>query len=220
MKVIRITQKILAIISLVAGCLFVISFIDIALYDLNMPHIFHWENDKPYGDLNLSFYLLGLPMIITFPAALISIILVRFVTPRRLNKFVFISLSGPLMVLFFQFILLPLLPQPSFSIRMKRTIVVEMHNIERFPDEKMDYLETWCKEYFPSFSEKYQPDLSLEEQDKLIQEIKEWFFVNKDYLFYTTKGFLLDEEAKKAGIPTEEYRKTHPWPKEENKDKQ
>lgn len=48
-----------------------------------------------------------------------------------------------------------------------------------------------------------------------------WWNENRDYLYWSDKDnrFVTDEEAKKADVPTEEYRQTHPWPKEENEDK-
>jgi hypothetical protein len=46
-----------------------------------------------------------------------------------------------------------------------------------------------------------------------------WLQENKNYLYLSDKDnyFVIDEEAKAAGIPTEEYRKTYPWPTEPNK---
>lgn len=46
-----------------------------------------------------------------------------------------------------------------------------------------------------------------------------WWDNNKDYIYCDparemTRYFRIDEEAKKSGIPTDEYRKTYPWPKE------
>ncbi|MFC1524962.1 HEAT repeat domain-containing protein [Planctomycetota bacterium] len=54
----------------------------------------------------------------------------------------------------------------------------------------------------------------------VIEKLKEWWRENKDYLYWSEKDghFVIDQEAKAAGIPTEEYRKTHPWP-EENESK-
>lgn len=46
---------------------------------------------------------------------------------------------------------------------------------------------------------------------------KKWWKENKDYIYWSDKEnkSLIDEEAKKTGIPTDEYRKTHPWHKED-----
>jgi len=43
--------------------------------------------------------------------------------------------------------------------------------------------------------------------------------VKTDYVYWSEKdnSFIIDQEAKAAGIPTDEYRKTHPWPTEEKK---
>jgi hypothetical protein len=61
----------------------------------------------------------------------------------------------------------------------------------------------------------------LEDQIIIMKQWKIWWEENKDYLYWSDKDnhFVIDEEAKAAGIPTEEYRKNHPWHKEENKDK-
>jgi len=46
---------------------------------------------------------------------------------------------------------------------------------------------------------------------------RNWWKENKEYIYWSDKEkkSLIDEEAKKAGISTGEYRKTHPWPKED-----
>jgi len=46
-----------------------------------------------------------------------------------------------------------------------------------------------------------------------------WFHENGSYLYWVEsilndRCFAIDQEAKTAGIPTDEYRKTHPWPKD------
>jgi hypothetical protein len=48
--------------------------------------------------------------------------------------------------------------------------------------------------------------------------LKQWG-ESKQYIYIDRSFFEIDEEAKSAGISTDEYRKTHPWPKEEQKDK-
>ena len=61
---------------------------------------------------------------------------------------------------------------------------------------------------------------SAEEQDaKVFKIIKNWWDNNKDYFYWSDaeNHFVIDEKAKAIGIPTEEYRKTHPWPKEPDK---
>jgi hypothetical protein len=68
----------------------------------------------------------------------------------------------------------------------------------------------------------------LTSQDGIISDIKQisinysaayeeytyWWNTNGNYLYWSEEEdhFVVDEEAKAAGIPTEEYRKTHPWP--------
>jgi hypothetical protein len=49
------------------------------------------------------------------------------------------------------------------------------------------------------------------------ERIKEWWDRNKDYLYWNNSinRFIIDDEAMAAGIPTDEYHKTHPWPKED-----
>lgn len=56
---------------------------------------------------------------------------------------------------------------------------------------------------------------------------QKWWKENKNYLYWSSYlsdvsdrkyyRYFIDKEAKKAGIPTEEYRKTYPWPKEKKK---
>jgi hypothetical protein len=56
--------------------------------------------------------------------------------------------------------------------------------------------------------------------EESIKQMGLWWELNKNYLYWSDKEnhFVIDEDAEKAIIPTEEYRKTHPWLKEENKD--
>jgi len=65
----------------------------------------------------------------------------------------------------------------------------------------------------------YNPNESLTKKEQAISKLEEWWQENNDYLYWSDKEnhFVVNEEAKKAGIPTEEYRKTHPWPKENGK---
>lgn len=67
----------------------------------------------------------------------------------------------------------------------------------------------------------YNMNKSRKENEESIRQMRKWWQENKDYLYWSDKEnhFVIDEGAKAAGIPTEEYRKTHPWPKEENKNK-
>jgi hypothetical protein len=60
-----------------------------------------------------------------------------------------------------------------------------------------------------------------EEKAKVVEQWEKWVNENVFYLYWSDEAnhFVIDEEAKTAGIPTEEYRKTHPWPKEEELDK-
>jgi len=60
-----------------------------------------------------------------------------------------------------------------------------------------------------------------EEKAQVIEQWVKWVNENVSYLYWTDKSnqFIIDQEAKAAGILTDEYRKTHPWPKEENKGK-
>jgi hypothetical protein len=41
-----------------------------------------------------------------------------------------------------------------------------------------------------------------------------WWRTNSPFLTWweRTNQFIVDEEAKNAGVPTDQYRKTHPWP--------
>jgi hypothetical protein len=75
-----------------------------------------------------------------------------------------------------------------------------------------------CLKYFPADSpfKNYHLPMPLIEKQKLLREIDEWWRINKNYLFWDdkTNKFKMDEEAKAAFIWTDEYRKTHPWPKE------
>jgi len=66
---------------------------------------------------------------------------------------------------------------------------------------------------------KYSSAMSLEEQKTLIKELDKWWRENKNYAVWDekTNKFKMDEEAKAAGVWTEEYRKIHPRPKEEKK---
>jgi hypothetical protein len=67
----------------------------------------------------------------------------------------------------------------------------------------------------------YTSRLSKQDKIKEIKRITLWWNENKDYLFWDEQynKYIVDEEAKISGIPTDEYRKTHPWPKEPNKPK-
>ena len=69
----------------------------------------------------------------------------------------------------------------------------------------------------PYYTEKYKPGLSVEGQRKIVMEIDEWWRANENYLDWNSDKFIMDEEAKTAGIPTDKYRKTHPWPKDKDK---
>lgn len=44
-------------------------------------------------------------------------------------------------------------------------------------------------------------------------EWERWFAENRNYLIWSEKRqrFLVDTDAKKEGVPTREYRKSHPW---------
>lgn len=68
-------------------------------------------------------------------------------------------------------------------------------------------------ETIPYRSEKYKPGLSMEEQKSVITDLSKWWQANRNYLIWEENKFILDQEAQTAGIPTDEYRKTHPWPK-------
>ncbi|MBI4707328.1 MAG: HEAT repeat domain-containing protein [Candidatus Omnitrophica bacterium] len=61
---------------------------------------------------------------------------------------------------------------------------------------------------------RYNKLIPDEEKDKELNDLITWLYENKIYFHWDKKNscFIIDEEAKKAGIPTEEYRKTHPWP--------
>ena len=60
----------------------------------------------------------------------------------------------------------------------------------------------------------YKLDGDEKENRLAVKRFEKWHEGNKSYLYRYTKGRIaIDKEAKKAGIPTEEYRKTHPWPK-------
>ncbi|MFA5794300.1 MAG: HEAT repeat domain-containing protein [Candidatus Brocadiia bacterium] len=63
---------------------------------------------------------------------------------------------------------------------------------------------------------------SNENEDTLTKKWKQWWNDNKSFLYWSDKvnNFIVDEEAKAVGIPTKEYRKTHPWPKEPDKPKE
>lgn len=63
---------------------------------------------------------------------------------------------------------------------------------------------------------KYNRNGTLQQQQNDLKTLEHWWKENKDYLYWSEKDvhFVVDEEAKTAGIPTEEYRKTHPWPKD------
>jgi hypothetical protein len=63
--------------------------------------------------------------------------------------------------------------------------------------------------------DKNLPSLSFEEQRLIITEMDEWWRVNKNYLIHKSPRFIMDTEAKAARIWTDEYRKAHPWPKDE-----
>lgn len=96
--------------------------------------------------------------------------------------------------------------------------------IQYLQDENVE-IRDWAAETIMTFLArrefpKYIFGKSIEEQRDGINEIKKWYLVNKDFLYwdYDKTRFYIDDEAKTAGIPTDEYRKTHPWPKEE-KDK-
>ncbi|MFA5795120.1 MAG: HEAT repeat domain-containing protein [Candidatus Brocadiia bacterium] len=55
-----------------------------------------------------------------------------------------------------------------------------------------------------------------------INRLELWWNTNNQYLYWSEKEghFVVDQEAKAAGIPTEEYRKTHPWSKEDKSNEQ
>jgi hypothetical protein len=59
-----------------------------------------------------------------------------------------------------------------------------------------------------------------EDRENAIKAWENWWNENHDYLYWNEKYklFEIDKEAKKAGTPTKEYRKTHPWPKEKKTD--
>jgi len=63
--------------------------------------------------------------------------------------------------------------------------------------------------------EYYDPEYRQERPKRWKQFISE----NLSFLYWSTEMgnfvVVIDEEAKAAGIPTEEYRKTHPWPAEQ-----
>ncbi|MFC1524966.1 HEAT repeat domain-containing protein [Planctomycetota bacterium] len=50
-----------------------------------------------------------------------------------------------------------------------------------------------------------------------IAKWQKWIDENYDYICWSNEKdyFVIDQEAKTAGIPTDEYRKTHPWPKQD-----
>jgi hypothetical protein len=57
---------------------------------------------------------------------------------------------------------------------------------------------------------------------KYCDALKKWYETNKDYLVVITNNFapnvfiiMIDKESKTAGSPTYEYRKTHPWSRED-----
>jgi hypothetical protein len=54
-----------------------------------------------------------------------------------------------------------------------------------------------------------------EEKTKVVEQWGKWVNENVNYLYWSdgANQFVIDQEAKAAGIPTEEYRKTHPWVK-------
>jgi hypothetical protein len=85
-------------------------------------------------------------------------------------------------------------------------------------DEKL--VEIIPSGMFRAFPDIPQTDVKEELEknwDKYCSKMKNYYEINKDY-FVPEFYFIVDEKAKAAGIPTDEYRKTHPWPKEENKD--
>lgn len=63
--------------------------------------------------------------------------------------------------------------------------------------------------------EKDTPE-NIESQIKIIEQ---WWQQNKDSIYWQRYRYggnlLIDQESKAVGIPTDEYRKTHPWPKED-----
>lgn len=89
--------------------------------------------------------------------------------------------------------------------------------IKALDDEKEDV----CKYVLMSLIKITGKDFKNDPDNKSSALWKGWWKQNKDYLYWCekTKHFVVDEEAKKAGIPTEEYRKTHPWPKEQESDR-
>ncbi len=44
---------------------------------------------------------------------------------------------------------------------------------------------------------------------------RDWFQANSNYLVWSDRDsrLIVDEEARQARVPTEQYRKAHPWPK-------
>lgn len=66
----------------------------------------------------------------------------------------------------------------------------------------------------------FNPEGTVGERKKSIQEWEVWLKDNQLYLYWdnTKEIYLINQEAKAAGIPTEEYRKTHPWPTDNKPD--
>lgn len=60
-----------------------------------------------------------------------------------------------------------------------------------------------------------------EEKVKVIEQWEKWVNENVNYLYWSDEAnqFIVDQEAKAAGVPTDQYRKTHLWPKEKEPDK-
>jgi hypothetical protein len=63
-------------------------------------------------------------------------------------------------------------------------------------------------------------DYNTQKWNQVKMTLNNWWEENRDYIYVinqqskSTFEFAIDHEAKAAGVPTDEYRKTHPWPAE------
>jgi hypothetical protein len=98
----------------------------------------------------------------------------------------------------------------------KYKISLRLYNLKSDSSLISEY-DIWDLKKLPDDSpyKKYSPDMPLEEQKTLIKELDKWWKDNKNYTIWDKKSnkFIMDEEAKTAGIWTDEYRKTHPYVK-------
>jgi hypothetical protein len=88
--------------------------------------------------------------------------------------------------------------------------------IEIRVSDAIDYILREKTDQFFDFCSAY----GEEDRENAIKAWENWWNENHDYLYWNEKYklFEIDKEAKKAGTPTKEYRKIHPWSKEEKTD--